>query len=242
MIQLTYEEIRLVRAGSRLRLMNRPVKLLAVSLFLLVLLIGEAFWLNGLRAKIKADRVEQEKQAVAAMIHEKAVTQVGPTHFADPNSAAAQSAFRGLFSAVQSPRIFRMKVWDRESTVIWSNLAEIMGQRFPENDEVREAFDGETVLAIEEQKAEHISERQFAASAEVYVPLRDGDGPVYGVVEVYEPVLVMDRDIWNSFSSSTWPYGAATAAGLGVLAVAWWLALRRRPAVPDDAAKAARSL
>ena len=196
-----------------------------------LLLVGAAALLSRDYAQRRAARIELEKTEVAGVVLERAAGLIRPEHFAAPNSVEAQAAFRALYSAVQSPRIFRMKVWAKDGTVLWSNLAEIIGQQFPDNEEVREAFGGEIVLTIEEKKSEHVSEREFAAAAEIYVPLRNVDGSVYGLVEVYEPVLVLDRDIRAAFLPATAPF--AVGAVFALMGTAWaWRRARRTGPLP----------
>ena len=92
-----------------------------------------------------------------------------------------------LFTSL--PEVVRVKVWDRDATVLWSDEAKLIGKRFPDNRELREALAGRVTVEIEELTGgEHAYERKrFSRLAEVYVPIfaREG-GQVIGVVEVYK--------------------------------------------------------
>ena len=94
---------------------------------------------------------------------------------------------RRLFTGF--PEIVRVKVWDRAATVIWSDEAQLVGQRFPDNDELRQALAGKVSVEIKQlNKAEQRYERPgFSTLAEVYVPIfARGTREVQGVVEVYK--------------------------------------------------------
>jgi hypothetical protein len=87
------------------------------------------------------------------------------------------------------PGVVRVKVWDREGTILWSDEPRLIGQRFPDNAELREALAGRlTVETTEPTKAEHVYEEgRFGTLAEVYVPIRAKDGgAVIGVLELYK--------------------------------------------------------
>jgi signal transduction histidine kinase/CheY-like chemotaxis protein len=93
------------------------------------------------------------------------------------------------------PEIVRVKVWDRQATVLWSDEARLIGQRFPENDELQEALAGKISVEVKDLSGrEHTYERrEFATRAEVYVPIFSRQtGEVLGVVEVYKtPVRLL---------------------------------------------------
>src|SRR5262245_3057333 len=46
------------------------------------------------------------------------------------------------------PEVVRVKIWDRNSSVIWSDEPQLVGQRFPDNDELKEALEGEVAVEI----------------------------------------------------------------------------------------------
>ena len=87
------------------------------------------------------------------------------------------------------PEIVRVKVWDRQATVLWSDEERLIGQRFPENDELRDALAGKISVEVKDLRGrEHTYERrEFTTLAEVYVPIFSRQtGEVLGVVEVYK--------------------------------------------------------
>jgi signal transduction histidine kinase/ActR/RegA family two-component response regulator len=90
------------------------------------------------------------------------------------------------------PEVVRVKVWDRNATVLWSDEPRLIGQRFPDNDELKEALAGEVSVEIKTLAGrEHAYERTtYTTLAEVYVPIvSKTTGQVVGVVEVYKSPL-----------------------------------------------------
>jgi signal transduction histidine kinase/CheY-like chemotaxis protein len=109
--------------------------------------------------------------------------------------------FSRLFSTL--PEVVRVKVWDRQATVIWSDESHLIGQRFPDNEELQAALRGKVAVEIKTlTKREHAYERSaFALLAEVYVPLfSKDDGRVLGVLEVYKTPQRLEATIrWGRF-------------------------------------------
>lgn len=120
--------------------------------------------------------------------------------FTTTDEPRRRAAFAGFVSSIQSPDIVRIKVWDNQYTVIWSDLAETIGQRFPDNKEVTEALGGEAqVELVSADKAEHVTERQFDYLAEIYVPIRDTQGAIVGIFEVYKPASAIQQKLSSDF-------------------------------------------
>jgi signal transduction histidine kinase/CheY-like chemotaxis protein len=86
------------------------------------------------------------------------------------------------------PEVVRAKVWDSQATILWSDESDLIGRRFPDNEELQEALAGKLEVEIKSLgKTEHGYERRtFTTLAEIYVPIRSDDGRVVGVVEVYK--------------------------------------------------------
>ena len=90
------------------------------------------------------------------------------------------------------PEVVRIKVWDTNAAVLWSNEPRLIGQRFPENKELREALAGEVSVEIKTLEGrEHAYERaSYTTLAEVYVPIVSRTtGRIVGVIEVYKSPL-----------------------------------------------------
>jgi signal transduction histidine kinase len=111
--------------------------------------------------------------------------------FGEPPGPETLAKWSGRVSRLFAglPEVVRVKIWDRNATVIWSDEAQLVGQRFPDNDELKEALEGKVAVEIQRlAKAEQRYERPgFSMLAEVYVPIfAAGTRNVIGVLEVYK--------------------------------------------------------
>jgi hypothetical protein len=102
--------------------------------------------------------------------------------------------------------------------VVWSDLDGLVGQRFPDNHEVKEALAGGIEFEIGKPKDEHVSERSFDALSEIYIPFVNANGEVAGVFEVYRPVMPLKQEIASQFRKSL--TAVVTFAMLALAAVA----------------------
>ncbi len=69
--------------------------------------------------------------------------------FTTPQDQEAGDRWGRLFAGL--PEIVRVKVWDRTATVLWSDEPHLIGQRFPENEELQTAPAGRIAVEIHEQ-------------------------------------------------------------------------------------------
>lgn len=85
--------------------------------------------------------------------------------------------------------VVRVKVWNRDFRVAYSNDHQLIGRTFRSSDELESAFAGEIESEISGlQRAENVAERRYGKLLEVYVPLRFGpDAATAGAFEVYLP-------------------------------------------------------
>jgi putative nucleotidyltransferase with HDIG domain len=120
------------------------------------------------------------------------------------------------------PDIFSVKVWTRDGTLAWTNLApERIGKRFPLTPHLSEVL--ESGFAAAELEELHDAEDAAEAAAgvdrvlEVYAPVRAPGGAVVGAYEVYADSAQLEAFIGER-KRVVW---AATAGVFGAL----WLAL-----------------
>jgi signal transduction histidine kinase len=95
-------------------------------------------------------------------------------------------------------RDVRVKIWNPNGTVIYSDATELIGMRFPEEaGELGEVMDGHISSGVTDLKEEeNFVERRTAAKLfQTYVPLRDAAGRPVAVAEVYQRYAVIDGDV-----------------------------------------------
>lgn len=95
--------------------------------------------------------------------------------------------FSSLFQRVKTEEIIRIKVWDAQARVIFSDDESIIGKIFTDNEEFHEAIKGETITELQiPVKTENISEKGYKQLAEIYVPITlEGNSRPVGVIETY---------------------------------------------------------
>jgi len=95
--------------------------------------------------------------------------------------------------------IVRVKIWNRDGVLIYSDEKELVGRYFPMDEDLRRALDGETTMAVSSlDKEENILEKgRFGSQLlEIYVPLRIHDSPqILGSYEIYHDLAVVGSSI-----------------------------------------------
>ncbi|HEX4493608.1 MAG TPA: EAL domain-containing protein [Acidimicrobiia bacterium] len=124
-----------------------------------------------------------------------------------------------LEAGFQNHDIARIKIWNRDLRVVYSDDASLIGRRFPTDDDVREALEGETASDVSNlSEDENTQDRGSGARLlEVYTPLRfdAGDKPE-GAFEIYLPYAPIAQGIHEDVLH-LW---VIIIAGLGLLYLA----------------------
>jgi len=164
-----------------------------------LVIIGTGLWLYNRYEAIKATVFEARKADTAARVQNLASSLIKPEDFIDQDPVRQRRTFETFFAAIQSPEVFRLKVYNREPKIIWSNLREIIGQDASNNQEAIDALNGKITLELKSLKPEQVSERQFREFTETYVPIRDAEGKVVGAIEVYQTAIRARENIKQQF-------------------------------------------
>jgi HD-GYP domain-containing protein (c-di-GMP phosphodiesterase class II) len=107
-----------------------------------------------------------------------------------------------------------VKVWNPEGLVIYSNDRHIIGLRFPLENDVRTALEGGQFADVSNLSAkEDADERGFGQLLQVYIPIRQANGPVIGAFEIYETYAPLAAQIAQMQTRTT----IIVAGGLLVL-------------------------
>ncbi len=103
--------------------------------------------------------------------------------------------------------IVRIKIWNRDGLLVYSDDQNIMGETFPIDEELQEALGGDVATSVSDLQAEeNIDERvQYTKLFEIYVPLKPaGSQETLGAYEVYydlsklQPRLIQIRyTVWR---------------------------------------------
>ena len=129
-----------------------------------------------------------------------------------------RSLDRELQASLAGKQIARIKVWNRQSRVVYASDHVIIGHTFPASDELRAALAGNTASEVSDlRKAENANDRRFGRLLEVYTPLRFGESlQPAGAFELYLPY----RPIAEAIAHDTLELYLFLAGGLALLYLA----------------------
>jgi len=96
---------------------------------------------------------------------------------------------RALRTDLIGSEVARIKIWNRDGRVVYSDDHRLVGRVFPPTAELRKALDDHVASEVSGlDNAENADDRRYGKLLEVYVPLRfHGTGPPEGAFEVYLP-------------------------------------------------------
>lgn len=161
-----------------------------------LLFVGSGWWfVNQYETKTLDAAMKSEKERIAEYLRGKAIAGgLTKEMFQSVDFEMQDNVFKRYWASIQSPEYVRIKIWNDNYTLIWADLKESIGQRFPDNHEMEEALGGEVEMEIESLGGtENENERQFFKTSEVYVPIYGEQGKeVIGVVEVYKTAHFID--------------------------------------------------
>lgn len=168
--------------------------LLSLSAFLAVgVLLG---WV--ITTSLEENFVARSKEVTASFVRSGFERLFKGEDFSAPMEGAKYEGFLAKIPHLQfNSEIKRVKVWNRDMVVVWSDDRRLLGQRFPENKELKKALQGKLASELKGlDKEENRYERQFSRLLELYVPVRTGpDGSVDMVFEIYQDVTTLYADI-----------------------------------------------
>ncbi len=182
-------------------LVSRPNLLLRFTLISFFLTIGIAIALTlGIQQRLENDALQQEANSAADQV----ALILNPNLWAhDLTGPLTPSRFSALDSLIRKEilreHIVHVKIYSRDGTVLYSDEANLVGHKFPIDDELAKALTGQVGMDISDlSKPENITERgQYSRLLEVYIPLHPTDAPgqVLGAYEIYHDLTVVQPRI-----------------------------------------------
>jgi signal transduction histidine kinase len=172
---------------------------------------------------LRQDLLDREWRTTADFIRTEASQTLVPTDFAAPAAPEARTRFRRFFDyTLMMPEIVRVKIYDADGRVVWSDEERLIGERFADNPQLTAALAGRIDVNLEAgaPKQENIYERKAPRLVEVYVPLSfPGTTGVVGVVETYrDPSRVLANIRRAQVTAAT---TAMAGGGLLYLSLFW---------------------
>lgn len=150
--------------------------------------------------------LDRSKKVTAIIVSEEVQKELADTDLITPKMGSEFDAFAERVKHLSlGPDIVRIKVWNKGQVVVWSDEKRLVGQRFPDNEELKGALNGEITSEISTlKKSEQKFERQFKRLLELYVPIRFKDKTdIETVFEIYQNLDHLYADI-SHLKSIVW--------------------------------------
>ena len=166
-------------------------------------------WL--LKSTVRRAVREYDERQTATFVRHVITTEFGTGFFKRNRPLPDAELGAQIIAALALDEVFRIKVYNLEGRIIWSDERELLGIRFPDNMFLDRALKGEVTSVIEEpERTEHVFERGlFETVMETYVPIREG-GSVVGVVEIYRHPETL---LWQLRLATGLVWGASFGGG-----------------------------
>ncbi len=170
-----------------------------------LVLFGIVFgWI--ITTSLECNILDRSKKVTAIIVSEEVQKELADTDLITPKMGSEFDAFAERVKHLNlGPDIVRIKVWNKGQVVVWSDEKRLVGQRFPDNEELKGALNGEVTSEISTlKKSEQKFERQFKRLLELYVPIRfNGKTDIETVFEIYQNLDHLYADI-SHLKSIVW--------------------------------------
>ena len=166
--------------------------------FAIFLLLGVALgWV--ITSSFETNSLEHAKLLTAEFIRREAPQNFKGFDLTAPMEGPSYEKFAEESDHLKfSPDIQRVKVWNRDMVVVWSDEPQLVGKRFPQNKALRAALDGKLSSEIyrADKEEENLFKQRGPKLLELYVPVMNGaDGRPGAVFEIYQDLEPLYRGI-----------------------------------------------
>ena len=177
---------------NRLSLLHRFSILSLLSLLVANLILGLT-----ISSALYQHALESAKNLTAQIVMAETRKEFSPEELSAPHVEDYAAFSRKMRHLTFGPHVVRVKIWNKDKVVIWSDDRRLLGQAFHDNHELAEAFAGGTPTEISLlDKSEQVFEQPYKKLLEVYVPVRfDPEGEIVNVLEIYQNLDPLDADI-----------------------------------------------
>ena len=149
-------------------------------------------------SSLEHNMLMRSQKTVANIVSEEMLKTFAGVDLITPKTNSDFDVFAGKVKHLSlGPDIKRIKFWNKDRVIVWSDEKQLVGQHFPDNEELDDAFAGKVVSELSTlEKAENKFERQFKRLLELYVPIKFGASQeIDAVIEIYQNLDPLYRDI-----------------------------------------------
>jgi signal transduction histidine kinase len=186
------------RSGARRPRFTLAARFLGANLaILLVAGIVVGFWVGDTLERSIVDRTA----AVTALYVESFVEPLVQPLEQDDGSLPAESrnALDELLrDGPLGDLVVSLRVWSPTGTIVYGSIDELVGQSFPVDGELAEAFKGSVAADLSDLASQEnsVERRHWSRLLEMYVPVRlSGSDAITSVVEFYQLPDAIDREV-----------------------------------------------
>ncbi len=153
----------------------------------------------------------------------------GSIYFEEADDGEAKRVFENLFKRISAmPEVVRVKAYNKQGRVLWSDDARLIGHSFMPNPELMIALSGTLAVTSgysgKPAKGEHVFDENVPYFAEVYLPIWNTRGDkVVGAFEIYKTPATLSEAIKKG-NQLIWL--SAGLGGLFLFAVLYWIVKR----------------
>jgi signal transduction histidine kinase len=173
--------------------------LLTYGIMLTVATVAIGFWVGQ---QIEDGVLNRTAAVTAVYIHSFVAPEVQSLTTQPTLDSGEQAALARVLAGTElGQRLVGFRIWSRDGTVVYSPIAQLVGQRFPLIGSRARSFQGAVTVDISDlSDPENVFERQrYSRLVEMYVPiLQNGSGEVLAVAEFYQLPDEIDAEVFNA--------------------------------------------
>lgn len=178
-------------------------KRFAILLFVTLLVFGFLFG-HIITTSLENNAIKRSKQITAQFVAQNVKHAFISGELSTPKYGREYDAFAARIKSLTIGNdVDRIKVWNTNMQVIWSDRQELVGRDFTDNADLARAIAGEIVSKVKvPNKRENVFETDFGRILEIYIPIMR-NGTADAVFEVYldleslyEDIKAQKRTVW----------------------------------------------
>ena len=168
-----------------------------LSLIALIVFVTIFSWI--ITQIIEHSMISNSKHLTALYVANQVKNQFSASSFVSP---ITESKFEEISSKIEhlllDQYVERIKIWNNDMVVIWADKRDLIGKKFLNNKDLREALTGKVSSKfIVPGKEEHKNEHGYQNLLELYVPIKfDPEAEVKTVFEIYQDITPLYADIF----------------------------------------------
>lgn len=191
--------------------------LVANLLILLVAGLAVGIWIGD-----QLERSIIDRTASVTALYVESIIEPSVASMADGAELTAEEVAtldEHLASSALSDRVRSLRLWSEDGRVVYSPNADLIGQRFPVDGHLAQAWAGEVTTAMDDLSGEENAwERaRWDRLLEMYIPVRErGSDRIIAVAEFYLPPREIDEQV-DAARRTTWALVSLAIVLAGVL-------------------------